>query len=75
MWGLMLLVIIMGGIYGGIFTPTEAAAVSAVYAVFVAVLIYRDIGPKQVPHVFLEAGKTTVMLMFIIANALLFATC
>jgi C4-dicarboxylate transporter DctM subunit len=69
----MLLVIIMGGIYGGIFTPTEAAAVSAVYAVFVAVVIYRDIGVKQLPHVFLDAGKTTVMLMFIIANALLFA--
>jgi C4-dicarboxylate transporter DctM subunit len=72
-WGLMLLVIIMGGIYGGIFTPTEAAAVSAVYAVFVAVVIYRDIGVKRLPHVFLDAGKTTVMLMFIIANALLFA--
>ena len=42
-WGLMLLVIIMGGIYGGIFTPTEAAAVSAVYAVFVACVIYHDI--------------------------------
>ncbi|MEP7283018.1 MAG: TRAP transporter large permease subunit [Rubrivivax sp.] len=72
-WGLLLLVIIMGGIYGGIFTPTEAAAVSAVYAVFVAVVIYRDIGVKQLPEVFLAAGKTTVMLMFIIANALLFA--
>jgi C4-dicarboxylate transporter, DctM subunit len=72
-WGLLLLVIIMGGIYGGIFTPTEAAAVSAVYAVFVAVVIYRDIKPRQLPHVFLDAGKTTVMLMFIIANALLFA--
>jgi C4-dicarboxylate transporter DctM subunit len=72
-WGLLLLVIIMGGIYGGIFTPTEAAAVSAVWAVFVAVVIYRDIGVKDLPHVFLDAGKTTVMLMFIIANALLFA--
>jgi C4-dicarboxylate transporter DctM subunit len=54
MWGLALLVIIMGGIYGGIFTPTEAAAVSAVYALIVAVLIYRDLSIKQVPHVFLE---------------------
>jgi C4-dicarboxylate transporter DctM subunit len=72
-WGLMLLVIIMGGIYGGIFTPTEAAAVSAIWAVFVAVVIYRDITIKQLPHVFLDAGRTTVMLMFIIANALLFA--
>jgi C4-dicarboxylate transporter DctM subunit len=73
MWGLALLVIIMGGIYGGIFTPTEAAAVSAVYALGVAVFIYRDLGFKQLPHVFLEAARTTVMLMFIVANALLFA--
>lgn len=73
MWGLALLVIIMGGIYGGIFTPTEAAAVSAVYAMGVAVFIYRDLRLKQLPHVFLEAARTTVMLMFIVANALLFA--
>ncbi|MGP1628695.1 MAG: TRAP transporter large permease, partial [Giesbergeria sp.] len=73
LWGLALLVIIMGGIYGGIFTPTEAAAVSAVYALFVAVFIYRDLGFKDLPHVFLEASRTTVMLMFIVANALLFA--
>ncbi len=73
MWGLALLAIIMGGIYGGVFTPTEAAAVSAVYALFVAVVIYRDIGFKQLPEVFLESSKTTVMLMFIVANALLFA--
>ncbi len=73
LWGLMLLVIIMGGIYGGIFTPTEAAAVSAVYALIVAVFIYRDLGAKDLPHVFLEASRTTVMLMFIVANALLFA--
>jgi C4-dicarboxylate transporter DctM subunit len=72
-WGLMLLVIIMGGIYGGVFTPTEAAAVAAVYALLVAVLIYRDIGLTEVPKVLVEAGKVTVMLMFIIANALLFA--
>ncbi len=72
-WGLALLVIIMGGIYGGIFTPTEAAAVSAVYAVFVALFIYGDLKFKQMPEVFLEAGRTTVMLMFIVANALLFA--
>ncbi|WP_372656795.1 TRAP transporter large permease [Hydrogenophaga sp.] len=73
MWGLALLVIIMGGIYGGVFTPTEAAAVSAVYALFVAVFIYRDLGFKDLPEVFLESSKTTVMLMFIVANALLFA--
>jgi C4-dicarboxylate transporter, DctM subunit len=73
MWGLALLVIIMGGIYGGVFTPTEAAAVSAVYALFVAIFIYRDLRIKDLPEVFLESSKTTVMLMFIVANALLFA--
>jgi len=73
MWGLLLVIIILGGIYGGVFTPTEAAAVAAVYAFIIAVFVYRDIGPRQVPHVLLEAGKVTVMLMFIVANALLFA--
>lgn len=73
MWGLALLVIIMGGIYGGIFTPTEAAAVSAVYALFVALFIYKDLSFKHLPEVFLESAKTTVMLMFIVGNALLFA--
>ncbi|HUX24031.1 MAG TPA: TRAP transporter large permease, partial [Burkholderiales bacterium] len=72
-WGLLLLVIILGGIYGGIFTPTEAAAVSAVYAFFIAVFVYRDIGFSKVPGVLVDATKVTVMLMFIIANALLFA--
>ena len=72
-WGLALLVIIMGGIYGGIFTPTEAAAVSAVYALFIAIFIYKDLTFKDLPMVFLESSKTTVMLMFIVANALLFA--
>jgi C4-dicarboxylate transporter, DctM subunit len=72
-WGLMLIVIILGGIYGGIFTPTEAAAVAAVYAFLIAVFVYRDIGFSKVPGVLVEASKVTVMLMFIIANALLFA--
>jgi len=72
-WGLLLLVIILGGIYGGIFTPTEAAGVSAVYAFFVAVFVYRDIGMRNVPSVLVDAARVTVMLMFIIANALLFA--
>jgi C4-dicarboxylate transporter DctM subunit len=72
-WGLLLLVIILGGIYGGIFTPTEAAGVAAVYAFFVAVFVYRDIGMAKVPHVLVDAARVTVMLMFIVANALLFA--
>jgi C4-dicarboxylate transporter DctM subunit len=73
LWGLLLIIIILGGIYGGIFTPTEAAAVAAWYAFFIAVFVYRDIGFRHVPGVLLEAAKVTVMLMFIIANALLFA--
>ena len=72
-WGLFLIVIILGGIYAGVFTPTEAAAVSAVYAFLIAVFVYGDIGIKDVPHVLVEAGKVTVMLMFIIANAFMFA--
>lgn len=73
LWGLLLVVIILGGIYAGIFTPTEAAAVSAVYAFFIAVFVYRDITLKHVPEVLLDASKITVMLMFIIANAFMFA--
>ncbi len=73
LWGLLLIVIILGGIYGGVFTPTEAAAVAAVYAFFIAVFVYRDVGMNRAPAVLLEAGKVTVMLMFIVANALLFA--
>ncbi len=72
-WGLLLVVIILGGIYGGVFTPTEAAAAAAVYAFLVAVFVYKDIGFREVPDVLIDAAKVTVMLMFIIANALLFA--
>ncbi|NCU54015.1 MAG: TRAP transporter large permease subunit [Candidatus Fonsibacter ubiquis] len=71
--GFFLLIIIMGGIYGGIFTPTEAAAVAAVYAVLVSLFIYKDITFKDLPRVFVDSSKTTVMVMFIIANAILFA--
>ena len=95
-WGLFLIVIILGGIYGGIFTPTEAAAVAAVYAFFIATFVYRDMGPLATPEgqdniplrrkplalitaffhkdtrdTLFEAGKLTVTLMFIIANALI----
>ncbi|WP_299693411.1 TRAP transporter large permease [uncultured Tateyamaria sp.] len=94
--GLFLIVIILGGIYGGIFTPTEAAAVAAVYAFLIAVFVYRDMGPLATPegernhslfskpwaivtalvhrdtkNALFEAGKLTVTLMFIIANALI----
>ena len=94
-WGLLLIIIILGGIYGGIFTPTEAAAVAAVYAFFIANFVYRDMGPLHIAggdpqsllrkpqalltvwthpdtrKTLLEAGKLTVMLLFIIANALI----
>ncbi|RKZ98719.1 MAG: C4-dicarboxylate ABC transporter permease [Gammaproteobacteria bacterium] len=91
-WGLLLIVIILGGIYGGIFTPTEAAAVAAVYAFLIANFIYCDMGPfkekgaggimilwralsifwhKDTKHSLFEAGKLTIMLLFIIANALI----
>ncbi|MGM0586124.1 MAG: TRAP transporter large permease [Pseudomonadota bacterium] len=93
-WGLFLIVIILGGIYGGVFTPTEAAAVAAVYAFLIANFIYRDMGPLSGedgpagllrrpwslitvwvhPHTrdaLFEAGKLTVTLLFIIANALI----
>lgn len=105
--GLMLIVIVLGSIYGGIASPTEAAAVSAVYAFFIAIYGYRDMGPlkevpwrkegegvgamlarntkeiivtlpqiitnKEVNKVVLDASKVSIMLLFIIANAMLFA--
>lgn len=73
MWGLVLMIIILGGIYSGAFTPTEAAAVAAFYSFIVAVFIYKDIKLRECPKVILEAGKLSIMLMFIIANAMLFA--
>jgi C4-dicarboxylate transporter DctM subunit len=71
-WGLMLVVIVMGGIYGGLFTPTEAAAVSAVYAFVCAVFIYRTLKLREVPRVLLHAANTSAMLLYIITNAILF---
>jgi C4-dicarboxylate transporter DctM subunit len=68
-WGLLLILIVLGGIYGGIFTPTEAAAVSAVYAMIIAVFVYRDIKPGQIMGVLVESVRVTTMLMFIVANA------
>ena len=95
-WGLFLIVIILGGIYGGIFTPTEAAAVAAVYSFLIASFVYKDMGPlatdgegrnhsllkrpyalitalihPDTKHTLFEAGKLTVTLLFVIANALI----
>ncbi|HZP93483.1 MAG TPA: TRAP transporter large permease subunit [Burkholderiales bacterium] len=72
-WGLMLVVIVMGGIYGGVFTPTEAAAVSAVYAFVAAVWIDRGLKLRDVPRVLLSAANTGAMLLYIITNAILFS--
>jgi C4-dicarboxylate transporter, DctM subunit len=72
-WGLALIVIVMGGIYGGIFTPTEAAAVAAVYAFVIAVFVYRDLRLRDVPKVLLSAANTSAMLLYIITNAVLFS--
>jgi C4-dicarboxylate transporter DctM subunit len=72
-WGLLVIVIVIGGIYGGIFTPTEAAAVAAVYAFITAKFIYRDLGWKDIPQVIKTSAATAAMIMFIIANAMIFA--
>jgi C4-dicarboxylate transporter DctM subunit len=72
-WGLLLIFIVMGGIYAGIFTPTEAAAMSAVYAFFVAVFVYRDMSMKDVPKVLLNSANMSAMLLYIITNAVMFS--
>jgi C4-dicarboxylate transporter DctM subunit len=72
-WGLLLIVMVIGGIYGGIFTPTEAAAVAAVYSAVIALFVYRDMSFKEIPHVMLESAKMTAMLLFIISCAMIFA--
>ncbi|MGE5468590.1 MAG: TRAP transporter large permease [Ignavibacteria bacterium] len=73
MWGLLLIVIVMGGIYTGLFTPTEAAAMSAMYAFFVAVFVYRDMSLKDVPKVLLNSANMSAMLLYIITNAVMFS--
>ena len=72
-WGLLLIVIVMGGIYTGMFTPTEAAAMSAVWAFVCAVFIYKDLGLKDVPRVLLSSANMSAMLLYIITNAVLFS--
>ncbi|MEY3579339.1 MAG: hypothetical protein RI984_443 [Pseudomonadota bacterium] len=72
-WGLLLIVIVMGGIYSGIFTPTEAAAMAAVYAFIIAVFVYKDLNLNQVPKVLLSSAAMSAMLLYIITNAVLFS--
>jgi C4-dicarboxylate transporter DctM subunit len=72
-WGLLLIVIVMGGIYSGAFTPTEAAAMAAVYAFFIAVFVYKDLKLPQVGKVLLDSASMSAMLLYIITNAVLFS--
>ena len=72
-WGLLLIVVVIGGIYSGMFTPTEAAAVSAVYAFVIAVFVYKDLNFRQVPKVLLDSAAMSAMLLYIITNAVLFS--
>ena len=72
-WGLMLVVIVLGGIYSGIFTPTEAAAVAAVYSFVITVFVYRELKLSEVPKVLLNAANLSAMLLYIITNAVLFS--
>lgn len=71
-WGLLMPLIILGGIYGGIFTPTEAAVVAVVWAIFVAIVIYREIKFQDLKRIFVNAGLGSTMVMFLIASASLF---
>ncbi len=72
-WALGTPVILIGGVFGGIFTPTESAVVAVFYALFVGLFIYRDMGLSDIAKIFLKSGKTATKIMFIIANASLFA--
>ena len=72
-WGLMLVVIIVGGIYSGAFTATEAAAMAAVYSFFVSVYVYKDLSLKDVPKVLRDSANMSAMLLYIITNAVLFS--
>jgi C4-dicarboxylate transporter DctM subunit len=72
-WGLALIAIVLGGIYGGVFTPTEAAAVAAVYAFFITVFVYKELKLTEVPKVLLQAASMSSMLLYIITNAVLFS--
>jgi C4-dicarboxylate transporter DctM subunit len=71
-WALLMPVIIIGGIYGGIFTPTEAAAVAAVYGLFIGLFVYRELRISDLPKVLLDAAVSTTMIMFVVGGANLF---
>jgi C4-dicarboxylate transporter, DctM subunit len=72
-WGLFLIVLVLGGIYSGMFTPTEAAAMAAVYAFFIAVFVYGELKFREVPKVLLRAASLSAMILYIITNASVFS--
>jgi C4-dicarboxylate transporter DctM subunit len=72
-WGLLMPVIILGGIYGGIFTPTEAAAVSAIYGLLVGIFVYKKVKVKEFMKILVDSSVQSAVVMFIIASASLFA--
>jgi C4-dicarboxylate transporter DctM subunit len=72
-WGLLLILIVLGGIYTGMFTPTEAAAMSAIYAFVIAVFVYKDMTLRDVPKVLLGSANMSAMILYIITNAVLFS--
>jgi len=72
-WGLFLIVLVLGGIYTGLFTPTEAAAMAAVYAFFIAVFVYKELRLVDVPAVLLKAASMSAMILYIITNAAVFS--
>ena len=71
-WALLMPIIILGGIYGGIFTPTEASAVAAVYGAFIGMFVYKDLKWSKVPKVLLDAATSTTMIMYVVGAANLF---
>jgi C4-dicarboxylate transporter DctM subunit len=72
-WGLFLIVLVLGGIYSGMFTPTEAAAMAATYAFFIAVFVYKELDLRDVPRVLLKAASMSAMILYIITNAAVFS--
>lgn len=72
-WAFLMPVIILGGIYGGVFTPTEAAAVAAVYGLIVGMFIYREVSLRDMARILVESAKTTGSIMIIIGSATLFS--
>jgi len=72
-WGLFLIILVLGGIYAGLFTPTEAAAVAAVYAFVIAVFVYKELSLREVWRVLLQSAAMSAMILYIVTNAAVFS--